>query len=135
MKLSVFICLLAVASKVQAFRFEGQAEVEKAPEVAPIEAEEPQEEKQREEKKIDPLVVDIDRRPVEAEEAKEAKEGPSEGEAEGRFFLKDKLCALGLADVSSKIQRLQVGLLSRGQSSRSKKRNRDLAGLSVFQYY
>ena len=25
----------------------------------------------------------------------------SEGEAEGRFFLKDKLCALGLADVSS----------------------------------
>ena len=101
MKLSVFICLLAVASTVSAFRFEGQAEVEKAPEVAPIEAEEPQEEKQREEKKIDPLVVDIDRRPVEAEEAKEAKEEPSEGEAEGRFFLKDKLCALGLADVSS----------------------------------
>ena len=86
---------------MQAFRFEGQAEVEKAPEVAPIEAEEPQEEKQREEKKIDPLVVDIDRRPVEAEEAKEE---PSEGEAEGRFFLKDKLCALGLADVSSIFQ-------------------------------
>ena len=52
----------------------------------------------RNEKKIDPLVVDVDRRPV---EAKEAKEESSEGEAEGRFFLKDKLCALGLADVSS----------------------------------
>ena len=56
---------------------------------------------QRNEKKIDPLVVDVDRRPVEVEETKEAKEEPSEGEAEGRFFLKDKLCALGLADVST----------------------------------
>ena len=31
--------------------------------------------------------------------------------------------------------KLQAGLLSRGYSSRSKKQNRDLAGLSVFQYY
>ena len=92
-KLPLFICLLAVS--VQAFRFEGQqAEAE---EVSSAESIVP-EENERNEKKIDPLVVDVDRRPV---EAKEAKEESSEGEAEGRFFLKDKLCALGLADVSS----------------------------------
>ena len=91
-KLPLFICLLAVSA--QAFRFEGQqAEAE---EVSSAESIVP-EENERNEKKIDPLVVDVDRRPVEAKEAKES----SEGEAEGRFFLKDKLCALGLADVSS----------------------------------
>jgi len=95
--------LLAVASTVQAFRFEGQVENEdqKVPDVS-IVTEAPQhKENQREEKKIDPLVVDVDRRPaVEEDEAKEAS-SEEEEEAEGRFFLKDKLCALGLADCTN----------------------------------
>ena len=94
-KLPLFICLLAVS--VQAFRFEVEGQQAEAEEVSSAESIVP-EENERNEKKIDPLVVDVDRRPV---EAKEAKEESSEGEAEGRFFLKDKLCALGLADVSS----------------------------------
>lgn len=99
-KLPLFICFLAVSSSVQAFRFEGQQAEAESQKVSSDESILP-EENQRNEKKIDPLVVDVDRRPVEVEETKEAKEEPSEGEAEGRFFLKDKLCALGLADVST----------------------------------
>ena len=89
-----------MSSSVQAFRFEGQQAEAESQKVSSDESILP-EENQRNEKKIDPLVVDVDRRPVEVEETKEAKEEPSEGEAEGRFFLKDKLCALGLADVST----------------------------------
>ena len=46
---------------------------------------EPQDDKFREEKKIGSLVEDLE----------------GEEEIQPRFFLKDKLCALGLADVSS----------------------------------
>ena len=56
--------------------------------------------KTRQEKKIDPLVVDVERNPIDENTDGEPKD-PSEQEVEGRFFLKDKLCALGLADVSS----------------------------------
>lgn len=55
--------------------------------------------KTRQEKKIDPLVVDVERKPIDENTDGEPKD-PSEQEVEGRFFLKDKLCALGLADVS-----------------------------------
>ena len=54
----------------------------------------------RQEKKIDPLVVDVERKPIDENTDGEPID-PSEQEVEGRFFLKDKLCALGLADVSS----------------------------------
>ena len=56
--------------------------------------------KTRQEKKIDPLVIDVERKPIDENTDGEPKD-PSEQEVEGRFFLKDKLCALGLADVSS----------------------------------
>ena len=77
----------------------------------PIETIEPEyeneeivEENTRQEKKIDPLVVDVERKPFKPDFSDmEDSKKPSEVEEqpEGRFFLKDKLCALGLADVST----------------------------------
>ncbi len=53
----------------------------------------------REEREIDPLVEDVQREVI--IEAKEAVDESQEEEVQGRFFLKDKLCALGLmSDVS-----------------------------------
>ena len=56
----------------------------------------------REEKSIDPLVVDIERKPFKPDfsDMEDSKKPSGEEQPEGRFFLKDKLCALGLADVS-----------------------------------
>ena len=50
-------------------------------------------------RKIDPLVEDVVRDQPLEEENKE--EDTTEIQPEGRFFLKDKLCALGLGDVST----------------------------------
>ena len=107
-KLIIFTTLLAVISISYGFRFEQekiQSEIVKDVE-EPVEAkEQPQENEEREERKIEPLVVDIDREEIEKPseesdiEAKEASEDEGE-KIEPRFFLKDKLCALGLADVS-----------------------------------
>ena len=106
------LILLILAVTCNAFRFQnddstteekltGVSTVEKAA-ITPIEPEyeddEP-EENNRQDKKIDPLVVDVERKPIDSTD--EDPEEPSEDKVEGRFFLKDKLCALGLADVSN----------------------------------
>ena len=111
-KLIIFTTLLAVTSISNGFRFEQEKiqseivkDVEEPAEVSVEAKEEPQENETREERKIEPLVVDIDREEIEKSseesdiEAKEASEDEGE-KIEPRFFLKDKLCALGLADVS-----------------------------------
>lgn len=111
-KLIIFTTLLAVTSISNGFRFEQEKiqseivkDVEEPAEVSVEAKEEPQENETREERKIEPLVVDIDREEIEKPseesdiEAKEASEDEGE-KIEPRFFLKDKLCALGLADVS-----------------------------------
>lgn len=102
---SLLLLFLAVTSN--GFRFqtdESPVETEKLTDESedPVEyenVEEPIEEtdKNREDRKIDPLVVDVERKPI---EAKEDTGASTLEEPEGRFFLKDKLCALGLADVS-----------------------------------
>ena len=53
--------------------------------------------------KEDPLVVDVERKPFEADfsDMEDSEKLSEEEQPEGRFFLKDKLCALGLADVST----------------------------------
>lgn len=133
-KLIIFTTLLAVISISNGFRFEQekiQSEIVKDVEEhvdEPVEAkEQPQENEEREERKIEPLVVDIDREEIEKPseesdiEAKEASEDEGE-KIEPRFFLKDKLCALGLADVS-KIHEI-IGTLQ-------KKKKKLLIGASV----
>jgi hypothetical protein len=104
--------LLILALSCNGFRFqaeESETTEKKLTGVETVEKVEPEpivpeyeddetEAKTRQEKKIDPLVVDVERKPI--DENTEPKD-PSEQEVEGRFFLKDKLCALGLADVSS----------------------------------
>jgi hypothetical protein len=64
---------------------------------------EPLEESAREEKKIDPLVVDVERKTFKPDysDMDDSKKPSEEEQPEGRFFLKDKLCALGLADCSN----------------------------------
>ena len=99
-KISLLLLSLSVINSAQGFRFQGQEEtsdkIKNAKEPIVPEQNEPNIpiDSQREEKKIEPLIVDVERKPV------EGKTELSEEEAEGRFFLKDKLCALGLADVS-----------------------------------
>ena len=108
---TVFLLALLLAVNTHGFRFEseetktlvGTAEnVEKveSDSINPVEYEDElvTEEKEREERKIDPLVVDVERKPLNDVINPEAKEAEVE-QPEGRFFLKDKLCALGLADV------------------------------------
>lgn len=89
MWISRAILLLLLVNALHAFKFKEESE-----EIVPTKE---AKESQREEKKIDPLVVDVDRKPI---EEPEKTEETSEEQPEGRFFLKDKLCALGLADVS-----------------------------------
>ena len=103
-KIPLLLLSLAVISSVQAFRFQGQDDT--AEDLLPKETVVPEEtenvESDREPKKIDPLVVDVERKPTVSEVESESTKSEAEpqAEAEGRFFLKDKLCALGLADVS-----------------------------------
>ena len=96
------LLLLSLVVVSHAFRFQGQEDsLEETGTKDPIVPEEfEKDESQREAKKIDPLVVDIERTPIESEVESKSTKTETEAEAEGRFFLKDKLCALGLADVS-----------------------------------
>ena len=108
------LVLLILAVSCNGFRFqteESETTEEKLTGVETVEKVDPEpivpeyeddetEAKSRQEKKIDPLVVDVERKPIDENTDGEPKD-PSEQEVEGRFFLKDKLCALGLADVSS----------------------------------
>ncbi len=105
----IWLCLLLAVSTTNGFRFQPDAQDPVTKEVdetkvekASVEYEDIEEPKAtREERKIDPLVVDVERKPLE-EKTEEALEGKQVSEeVEGRFFLKDKLCALGLADVSN----------------------------------
>ena len=104
-KIPLLLLSLAAISSVQAFRFQGQEDttVDVKPKETAVAEETENVESDREAKKIDPLVIDVERKPIVSEDESTSTETEAEPqvEAEGRFFLKDKLCALGLADVST----------------------------------
>lgn len=116
---ATLVLLMAVTSMAESFRFQADDEqVESKPVIAaeteaklePVETE-----TQAIKRHIDQLVIDVNReeRKIDdsSHEAIEAKEvlvtEDSEPEIQGRFFLKDKLCSLGLMDVSGPHTRLK----------------------------
>ena len=98
-----FVLLALLASVSHGFRFQNEKETSEG-HTKVIETSEDvqigEDSKTRDQRKIEPLVEDVGREAV----IGEAKESPTEEEEQqeeiqARFFLKDKLCALGLADV------------------------------------
>ena len=99
-----FVLLALLASVSHGFRFQNEKETSEG-HTKVIETSEDvqigEDSKTRDQRKIEPLVEDVDREAV-IEETKEnpIDEEEQQEEIQARFFLKDKLCALGLADVS-----------------------------------
>ena len=99
-----FVLLALLASVSHGFRFQNEKETAEGHTTKVIETSEDvqigEDSKTRDQRKIEPLVEDVDREAI----IEDAKENPAEEEEQeeiqARFFLKDKLCALGLADVS-----------------------------------